>query len=172
MDDRADQKLWNLNQIRNRVDEIEEIKTRLRRLDYKITKNFILLGLLIFLLIISLTACDVVGAHIQNDSNESDIINAIVGEAANQDDYTMLCLAQAIINRGTLKGVYGLNAAHNQNESAKTYARAAQAWHDASDDRYPDHVYGAQNFGTESDLKKLKINFKRIKAQCGDFYFY
>lgn len=57
-------------------------------------------------------------------------ILSIIGEAENQGYTGMLAIACAIRNRGTLRGVYGLNAPRvkNQRYSKKTYEMAQKAW--------------------------------------------
>jgi len=55
-------------------------------------------------------------------------IRAIVGEAANQSDRVMLAVAGALRNRGTLAGVYGLNAPITRSSTSAVWARAARAW--------------------------------------------
>ncbi len=98
----------------------------------------------------------------------SDAIDAIVGEASNQDYDTMICVAQAIRHRGTLKGVNGYHARHNKVESTDTWEMAAQAWDESM--YLPDRVKGTKNFGTMDDLVKLRQLGYKVK--CGDFYFY
>lgn len=95
----------------------------------------------------------------------NDAIDAIVGEASNQSYDTMVCVAQGIIHRGTLKGVYGFHANHNKSESADTYEMAEQAWDDAKSVR--DKINGARNWGTYEETFG-----KNILAHCGDLYFY
>ena len=100
--------------------------------------------------------------------NEDDAIDAIVGEASNQSYDTMICVAQALHHRGTLKGVYGLHASHNAFENKDVRDAAEEAWESA--DAIPDKVKGAKNWGTLDDLKKLHV--KQYKVKCGVLYFY
>jgi hypothetical protein len=99
--------------------------------------------------------------------NGDDAVDAIVGEAANQSEDTMICVAQAIRHRGTLKGVYGLHAKHNHTESSDVWEAAQDAW-DMSD-VMKDQVNGAKNWGTFSEWD-ITNTFE--KAKCGDLYFY
>ena len=105
--------------------------------------------------------------------DSDDAIDAIVGEASNQTDDTMICVAQAIRHRGTLKGVYGLHAKHNQYETVDTWERAEDAWEQSA--LMPDRINGAKNFKSLSDIVE-SLNYKggifKYKAKCGDFYFY
>jgi hypothetical protein len=95
-----------------------------------------------------------------------DYVRAIVGEAANQSEDTMVCIAHALRNRGNLKGVYGYTAKHVWTESDATWGKAWEAWTISGQE--PDTLHGAKNFGSLADLGD---NFK-AKALCGDFYFY
>ena len=95
-------------------------------------------------------------------------VSAIVGEASNQSYDTMICVAQGIRHRGTLKGVYGVNARHNNSESEDTWSAAKEAWDES---QYTlDKINGAKNWGTLDDLEKLGVT--AYKANCGDLYFY
>jgi spore germination cell wall hydrolase CwlJ-like protein len=55
-------------------------------------------------------------------------IKAIIGEASNQGYRGMLAVACAIRNRGTLKGVYGVNAKHIYKEPKWVWDLAKKAW--------------------------------------------
>ena len=100
--------------------------------------------------------------------NDDEAVSAIVGEASNQSYDTMVCVAQGIRHRGTLKGVYGVHARHNADESEDTWLAAENAWEDSAIEN--DHIKGAKNWGTKSDLLKLGIEYYSVK--CGDLYFY
>lgn len=102
------------------------------------------------------------------DPNEA--IPAIVGEASNQSQATMICVAHALRNRGTLKGVNGARASHTWNEPEEVWEKARAAWDYSEDSNDPTH--GAKNFGTLSDLNKLHVGMTKVKRRCGDFYFY
>ena len=99
---------------------------------------------------------------------DDEAIDAIVGEASNQSYDTMICVAQALHHRGTLKGVYGLHASHNAFENKDVRDAAEEAWESA--DAIPDKVKGAKNWGTYDDL--IKLDVKGYKVRCGDLYFY
>lgn len=93
-------------------------------------------------------------------------VRAIVGEAANQSDDTMVCVAQGIRHRGTFHGVYGVYAKHNQSENSETWQRALDAWEDSA--WMTDKIHGAKNWGTEGEIP---FGIK-VKAVCGELYFY
>ena len=118
-------------------------------------------GLIILIVFLNVNLCHSV-------LNEDEAIDAIVGEASNQSYDTMICVAQALHHRGTLKGVYGLHASHNAFENKDVRDAAEEAWESA--DAIPDKVKGAKNWGTLDDLEKLGVT--AYKANCGDLYFY
>ena len=80
--------------------------------------------ILIILLIFCLIHCLVFADEIE----QSKAIRAIIGEASNQGYTGMLAVACAIRNRGTLQGVYGLNAKHVNTEPQWVFNLAKKAW--------------------------------------------
>ena len=56
-------------------------------------------------------------------------VRCIVGEASNQGFEGLLAVADALQNRGTIKGVYGCKAKHI--EPAYIWERARRAWQEA-----------------------------------------
>lgn len=63
--------------------------------------------------------------------NDTLAVRAIIGEGANQGFTGMWALASAIVNRGTLQGVYGLNAKHIDKEPTWVWEQAQRAWQEA-----------------------------------------
>ena len=59
-------------------------------------------------------------------------IRAIIGEAADQGYEGMLAVACGLRNRGTLKGVYGVNAKHIDNEPKWVWDLALKAWKESA----------------------------------------
>lgn len=55
-------------------------------------------------------------------------IRGIIGEASDQGERGMLAVACAIRNRGTLKGVYGVNAKHVDKQPKWVWDRAEKVW--------------------------------------------
>ena len=99
---------------------------------------------------------------------DEDYVDAIVGEASNQTEDTMVCIAHSLRNRGTLKGVFGYHAKHNKNETKLTWRKARIAWNLSEFEA--DNTGGSKNFGTQEDLDHY--GHWTIKAKCGDFYFW
>ena len=63
--------------------------------------------------------------------SDKQCIRAVIGEASNQGYEGMLAVACGIRNRGTLKGVYGANAKHIDNEPMWVWKIAKRAWRDS-----------------------------------------
>lgn len=103
-------------------------------------------------------------------------IRAIIGEASNQGYTGMLAVACAIRNRGTLKGVYGLNAKHIDNEPQWVFILAEKAWQESSKKDLTNgatmweniRVFGMPNWDFSKLIKvyehKDHIFFKEIKS--------
>lgn len=108
-----------------------------------------------------------------NHPTDVEYVQAIIGEAADQDDHTMDCIASALHNRGNLRGVYGFKSKHVRHELIEIRKRAWGAWL-MRESLGIDWVDGARNFGTLSDLIKLSLKspIGPVITQCGDFYFY
>lgn len=102
---------------------------------------------------------------------KSRFIDAIIGEAESGGLDGMRCVASAIRNRGTLKGVYGVNSPRVKNRlySSRTFVLAVQAYEDS---RKFDYSYGATfwegvKFKTPYWAKKMKVT-----TVCGGNRFY
>ena len=76
-------------------------------------------------------------------------IRAIIGEAANQGYQGMLAIACGIRNRGTLEGVYGVNAKHVDSQPDWVWQRAKKAWKESKTNRIHQgtHWENIQAFG-------------------------
>jgi len=96
--------------------------------------------------------------------SESKAVRAIVGESAGDGEQVMLAVACAIRNRGTLHGVYGLNAKHNADEPAWVWQRARQAWLESG---RRDVTNGATYFGSLSDVRKGTFTGHELVAVYG-----
>lgn len=98
--------------------------------------------------------------------HDEKVIKAIIGEAENQGFEGMLAVAHAIRNRGTLQGVYGLNAFRVKHHlfSQKIYSLAKQAWEQSAIDfditRGADHWENIHAFGCPSWVKKCVETFR------------
>src|SRR3990167_6083981 len=77
-------------------------------------------------------------------------VNCIIGEAANQGELGMYAVASGLLNRGTIKGVYGCRAKHVFKEPKYVWDMAKQALFRAKVQRlHPGtHWEAIQTFGT------------------------
>lgn len=111
-------------------------------------------------------SCGVVHAEVIKDE---DAVRAIIGEASGEGLEGMRCVASAIRNRGTLKGVYGLKAKHVNKQPKWVWKLARQAWRDSAS---KDFAYGASFWEGTSFKKpywaKDMILVKTVKNQ--NFY--
>ncbi len=103
-------------------------------------------------------------------------IKALIGEGENQGVDGMNALAHTLRNRGTLKGVYGINSPRVNNHlySAKTYQLAKRSWEESA---YSfDITKGATGWGNASDIKIFEATrwFGRcqITVHIKDHWFY
>jgi hypothetical protein len=92
---------------------------------------------------------------------EDQATNAIVGEAAGQPYIVKLGVAGALRNRGTLRGVYGYNALHNQYEPKWVWVDAKRAWRESAQ---RDITHGATHFGSADDV--AKGTFTSLQLVC------
>ena len=78
-------------------------------------------------------------------------VKAIMGEASNQGFQGMVAVGEALRNRGTLKGVYGLKAKHIYKEPAWVWNQARRAWEVSKTSnlvKRADHWENTKAFGT------------------------
>lgn len=124
-------------------------------------------------LLLGVASCHL--AHAGTISNK-DAINAIIGEGESESYLGKLALAYTIINRGTLKGVYGL---HSKRVLSKAYGRstyndAFKAWFWAL--KHPSRGWRATGWGNAKDLKVFKRQgwFGRymVTEHIGGHWFY
>ena len=82
---------------------------------------------------------------------ESNVVRAVVGEAAASSYDAKRGVACAIFNRKTMRGVYGYSAAHNASEPDWVWLEARAA---VQEGKQRDFVRGATHFGNKSDVRK------------------
>ena len=84
----------------------------------------LLVGIVLFV-----SSCQVAHA---SEINEDQAVRAIIGEASGEGLEGMRCVASAIRNRGTLKGVYGLHAKHVNKQPKWVWKLARKAWKESA----------------------------------------
>ena len=96
-------------------------------------------------------------------------VKAIVGEASNQGYKGMLMIAVGIRNRGTLKGVYGRNATHCNNEPEWVWEMANKAWKESEHNR----IHSGTNWENIKAFGKPKwADSMTVVAEYKDHIFY
>lgn len=114
-------------------------------------------------------------AHASPPLTEETAILSIIGEAEGEPQEGRIAVAEVIRRRGSLKGVYGINAPRVKARkfSRAVYEASKQAW-EAS--RLTNYSQGAQGWGNKADLQKFKRAawFKNcyIVKQIGNHYFW
>ena len=102
-----------------------------------------------------------------------DILRSIVGEASGESFRGKVAVAEAIRNRGHLRGVYGLRASHIKSQPKQVWVDAKRAWEISKNSNYSK---GATGWGNKKDLESFKKTkwWKNceIVAQVGGHYFY
>ena len=85
-------------------------------------------------------------------------VKCIIGEAGNQGEQGMYALASGLLNRGTVKGVYGCNASHVSKEPEWVYKQAREALQRAKVKRLhnADHWENISAFGKPKWAFKMK----------------
>lgn len=91
-------------------------------------------------------------------------VRALVVEAGGQQDEELCAHANALRNRGTLRGVYGLHAKHLSTEPQWVFDRARRAWDRAKTG--PDVVGGRTEWRSDYDLKLMARRGETPKS-CG-----
>lgn len=120
--------------------------------------------LIIFLMLSATTAS---AAEI----NKERFINAIIGEAEGGGLDGMRCVASAIRNRGTLKGVYGEHSKRVKNRlyNSRTFVLAVQAYEES---RTFDYSFGATHWEGVSFKTPYWAKDMVVTTVCGGNRFY
>ncbi len=95
----------------------------------------------------------------------ANVVKAIVGEAAGDGYAVQVAVACAIRNRGSLKGVYGVNAKHNATEPAWVWRQADRAWTESGQH---DVTRGATHFGNADDVHKGTFRGLKLTVVVGE----
>lgn len=100
---------------------------------------------------------------------DQNAVKALIGEAGNQSDRTLLAVAGALRNRGTLAGVYGGSNPTVVQASAQLWARAARAWRQSATVR----LTRAKFFGSPADARYFRktLHYTPV-GTAGDITFY
>jgi hypothetical protein len=104
---------------------------------------------------------------------QANCIKALVGEVEGETFQTKLATAECLRNRGTLKGVYGINSKRLSKASRKAWAECELAW---AKSKASNLVDGATVWGNASDVKIFRKTkwFKSYvqTAHVGNHFFF
>ena len=103
-----------------------------------------------------------------------DAVNAIIGEAGNQDYATQLAVACAIRHRGTLQGVFGLTNPVVKAAGPALRARARRAWIASASlhTQAADPAAGCRYFGSPADARYFARIGLIAARRSGSITFY
>lgn len=90
-------------------------------------------------------------------------VQILVGEASNQGLKGMICVAEVLRTRNSVKGFYGLKAKHSHKEPAWVWAQARKAWEMSASTNYTrkaNHFENIQAFGCPSWIKRCVETFR------------
>ncbi len=93
----------------------------------------------------------------------------MIGEAASEGFDGMVAISCAIRNRGTLKGVYGLNAKHVDNEPRWVWQMAERAYYTSFD---KDVTNGATHWESTNFKVPYWAKDMTVTAKIGKHIFY
>lgn len=112
--------------------------------------------------LITMASCNSVTVHAQETEikqiDNKKAVAAIVGEAAGESYKCKLAIACVIRNRGSLQGVYGVNAKHNATEPPKIWAEAFKAWNQSKTN---DITGGCMFWGGKMDIPYFEVKLKK-----------
>lgn len=157
----------HLNWAENRA-HFRQVRGRERQIPFK-WLPVALLGAILLVM----ASCTLAHATITDQQG----INACIGEAEGEPYLGKIAISATLLNRGHIKGVYGVNAPRVKRHlySQATYEACSQAW------KYAKSVHGegdwnATGWGNANDIAIFKRQgwFKHcvITAHIGNHYFY
>jgi hypothetical protein len=118
-------------------------------------------------------SCSAEATTTGSNFNSFNCIKALVGEVEGESYLTKLATAECLRNRGTLKGVYGINSKRIAKASKKVWEDCEMAWNQSS---RANLVKGATVWGNSSDVKIFKKSkwFKSYvqTAKVGNHFFF
>jgi len=97
-------------------------------------------------------------------------VRAIIGEAENQGYIGMLAVGEAIRNRGTLKGVYGLNSPRLKKAPEWVWRMARKAWKESQHSNITKGANHWHNVDREGETYWTKKYHKTVKIGNHQFY--
>lgn len=114
-----------------------------------------------------------IGAEMPVSFNSCNCIKALVGEVEGESYQTKLATAEALRNRGSLKGVYGINSKRISKASRKVWEECTLSWGESA---HSNLVRGATVWGNKKDVEHFRKTrwFKSYvqTAHIGNHFFF
>ncbi|MCB1711500.1 MAG: hypothetical protein KDH96_03185 [Candidatus Riesia sp.] len=96
-------------------------------------------------------------------------IGCVLGEAEDQGIEGMTAVAEAIRNRGHLRGVYGCRSPRLQKASAASWEKAAWAWERSA---FTNLVKGADHWHSDREPPAWWEKYGKLTVKVGNHKFY
>jgi len=122
----------------------------------------------ILTIVIMFWLCGVLHAEINNGL----AVRAIIGEASNQGYQGMLALSVGLRNRGTLQGVYGLNAKHIDKEPQWVWEQAKRAWAESKYNRLHNGTFWGSTICDKAWIRIMEQQGYVLVYEYKDHKFY
>lgn len=141
---------------------MEKLDKRILR---RLVRKFLKAGYIWFLLGLFVAPAFAQGVEI----DETQAVRAIIGEASGEGLTGMTAVAEALRNRGHLRGVYGTNARHVDTEPRWVWEMAREAWVNS---RITNLVKGASFWESVDFPEPYWAKDMIVTAQVGRHKFY
>lgn len=90
-------------------------------------------------------------------------VRVLIGEAANQGEKGMICVAEVLRQRGSTKGFYGIKAKHINSQPAWVWEQAKRAWRKSASTNYTNnatHYENVKAFGRPYWSRSMKVVYR------------
>lgn len=90
-------------------------------------------------------------------------VRVLIGEAGNQGEHGMICVAEVLRRRGSTNGFYGLKAKHVDQQPAWVWEMARRAWRASATTNYTagaTHFENVKAFGTPYWVKSMDLVYQ------------
>lgn len=127
--------------------------------DKQVFSAFALIGGIVLAVILILCA----GMAQAGEITEDVAVRVLIGEAGNQGEHGMICVAEVLRQRGSTKGFYGLKAKHVDSQPAWVWEQARRAWRKSATTHFTSqatHFENIESFGVPSWARGMRIVYK------------
>lgn len=123
--------------------------------------NGLFINVLIILILLMIAGCFI--SRPVHAFTDEQAIRTLIGEASNQGMIGMVCVAEVLRHKGSLKGFYGYKSKHVDHEPAYVWKMARKAWELSKSTNYTkgaDHFENIKAFGCPSWVKNCIETFR------------